>query len=367
MRAMEVRLARPQTGEEEIAAIRTVLESGVLTNGPKTPEFERALADMHEATHGIALANGTVALAAMLIANGIQPGDEVIVPSMTFIATATSVLHVGATPVFADILPDTFDLDPSDVGARVTPRTRAIVAVHYAGQPADLPALAKIADDNGLILLEDAAQAHGARLDGRPVGAWGTAMFSFTPTKNVTTGEGAIVLTRDDQIAERIRLLRNHGMVSPYRSDTVGYNWRITEMQAAMGIVQLGKLPAILARKRRNAAWLTDRLRQIPGVTPPAVRTGAEHTYMLYTVLLAEQTDRDAVLAYLLAHQVEAKIYYPPAHTMPIFAGHATDLPVTTRIAARMLSLPVHAGLSTDELGRVVDVLADAVGRHTGS
>jgi perosamine synthetase len=363
---MKIRLAKPQTGEEEVEAIREVLASGFLTGGPKTAEFERVFAELHETEHAVALANGTVALAAMLLAYDIGPGDEVIVPSMTFVSSATSVQHVGATPVFAEIRPDTFDLDPADVAARITPRTKAIMAVHYAGQPADLPALAKVATEHGVLLLEDAAQAHGARLHGRPTGAWGAAgMFSFTPTKNITTGEGGLVTTSDAAVADRIRLLRNHGMTAPYHHDVVGYNWRLTEMQAAMGVVQLGRLPGILERKRRNAGWLADRLAAVPGVTPPAVRDGAEHPYMIYTVLLDDGIDRDGVLADLLAEGIEAKVYFPPVHRQPIFAGLEVELPRTEAIAPRMLSLPFHAGLADDELELIADRLAVAVAKHS--
>jgi perosamine synthetase len=208
-----IRLASPVTGEEEVDAVREVLASGILTNGPATRRFEDAMAERHGTAFAVAVANGTVGLAAMYLAAGIGPGDEVIVPSLTFIGTATAVSHVGATPVFADILPDTFTLDPADVARRITDRTRAIVPVHYAGQAADLEPLRQLADDAGIALLEDAAQAHGATYRDRPVGSWGqSAMFSFTPTKNITTGEGAVITTDDEEIARQLRLLRNHGM-----------------------------------------------------------------------------------------------------------------------------------------------------------
>lgn len=368
-------LCRPTVGPEEAAAIARVLTTGVYTNGPETAAFEREFARLHEVEHAVAVANGTVGLAAMLLAHDIGPGDEVIVPSLTFFSTATSVLHVGATPVFADILPGTYDLDPDDVAARLTPRTRAIMPVHYGGQPADLPRLTAVAERAGVLLLEDAAQAHGARLHGRPAGSWGAAaMFSFTPTKNITTGEGGIVVTPNAAVADRLRLLRNHGMTGPYHHEIVGYNWRLTEFQAAMGVVQLGRLPGILDRKRANAAWLGQRLAEVPGVTPPGVRSGAEHVYMLYTVTLDPAIDRDAVLTDLRASGVEAKLYFPPAHRQPPFAIRAGDdgrlgdgpaeLPVTDDLAGRILSLPFHAGLTTAELDFMVDQLAATVTRN---
>lgn len=370
-RRPRIRLAEPESnvGAAELDAIRTVLASGALTNGPATAEFERRFAEIHQAEHAIAVANGTIGLAAMLIAYDIGPGDEVIVPSMTFVSTATSVLHVGAKPVFADILPDTFDLDPVDVERKISQRTKAILAVHYGGQPADLPALAKVATDHGVLLLEDAAQAHGARLHGRHAGTWGAAgMFSFTPTKNITTGEGGMVTTSDADVATRIRLLRNHGMTAAYHHALVGYNWRLTDIQAAIGTVQLGRLPGILERKRGNAERLGARLRGLAGVTPPAVRDGAEHPYMLYTTLLDDGIDRDAVLADLTGQGIEVKHYFPPVHQQPIFAettrAEAVVLPVTERVSRRMLSLPFHPGLGDAELTEIADRLGAAVERH---
>jgi len=355
-----IRLARPVMGEEEVQAIREVLASGILTNGPRTAEFEQAFARRHQTAYGVAFANGTVALAAMYLTCGIGPGDEVVVPSLTFISSATSVLHVGATPVFAEILPGTFDLDPADVRARITRRTKAILAVHYGGQPADMDSLREVAAEAGVALLEDAAEAHGARLHGRPVGGLGTAaMFSFTPTKNITTGEGGMVTTNDAALADAMRLLRNHGQGALYRHDTLGYNWRLTEMQAAMGIAQLERLDGILARKRANAQWMAHRLADVEGVHPPVVRAGAEHGYMLYTVTL--DVDRDAVLASMLAAGIEARVYFPPVHRQPVFQDVGAQLPVTDAVAGRILSIPFHSALTEEELELVAVTLETAV------
>ena len=355
-----VRLARPVVSEEEVQAIREVLHSGVLTNGPRTAEFEQAFARRHQTAYAVAFANGTVALAAMYLACGIGPGDEVIVPSLTFISSATSVLHVGATPVFAEILPGTFDLDPDDVRSRTTARTKAVLVVHYGGQPAAMTELCAVASEAGVLLLEDAAEAHGAGYHGRPVGGLGAAaMFSFTPTKNITTGEGGMVTTDDADLANSMRLLRNHGQGALYCHVALGYNWRITEMQAAMGIVQLGRLDGIVARKRANARWMAERLAGVEGVTTPVVRPGAEHVYMLYTVTL--DVDRDAVLQTMLAAGVEARFYFPPVHRQPIFHHLDVDLPVTDRIASRMLSIPFHSALTPEELELVAAALEAAV------
>jgi len=355
--ARGIRLARPDVGDDELAAIAEVFRSGILTDGPATESFEIAFAAMHDVDHAVAFASGTVALAAIYLGLDIGPGDEVIVPSMTFISTATSVLHVGATPVFADIEPDTFNLDPADVARRITPATRAIVAVHYGGQAADLDGLRAVADDAGVPLIEDAAEAHGATYRGRPVGGFGrAAMFSFTPTKNITTGEGGMVTTDDGALAERLRLLRNHGQPSPGHHELVGYNWRITEMQAAMGSAQLTKLAGILERKAAHAQRLTELLAPVPGITTPAVRPECGHVFMLYTLLVDEGRDqlRDA----LAEHRIETRVYFPPAHRQPIFAPAATDLPVTEEVAGHMLSVPVHAQLPTSDIEAVAAAIA---------
>jgi perosamine synthetase len=363
---MRIKLARPHVGDEELEAIRRVLVSGVLTNGPATREFEAAFRQRHQVEHAIAFANGTVALAAMYLGLDIGPGDEVIVPSMTFISSATSVLHVGATPVFADVLPDTFNLDPEDVRRRLTPRTRAILAVHYGGQPADMAELSDIALDAGVVMLEDAAEAHGASYRGQPVGGLGkAAMFSFTPTKNITTGEGGIVTTNDGDLAARLRLLRNHGQTSLYQHAVLGFNWRMTEMQAAMGVVQVGRLDDIIRRKRKNATTFGDRLRQIRGVTPPAAQRDREHVYMLFTTLL--DNGRDEVRDAMLRAGVEVRLYFPPAHRQPIFAGRRVDLPVTEDLSRRMLSLPFHTRLTDPQFEDIATTLEKAlagVGAH---
>jgi perosamine synthetase len=351
-----IRLAKPDIGEEEIEAVRAVLTSGTLTGGGQNAAFEREFADRHFAAHGVTFASGTAALTAMLLAEGIGPGDEVIVPSMTFVSTASSVCHVGATPVFADIDLRSFNLDPAEIARLVTSKTRAVMTVHYAGQPGELDQLVKTCADYGLLLLEDAAQAAGADFRGIPVGTFGkSAMFSFTPTKNMTTGEGGIVLTGDADTADRLRLLRNHGQSRPYEHVLLGYNWRLTEMQAAIGRVQLRKLDAILARKRANADWMSRRLEDIPGIAPPYQLPHASSPHMLYTCLVDK--DRDAVLDHLLQSGIEARIYFPPAHLQPIFTQHRQLLPVTEAVSAKMFSIPMHSRLTLDELSQIANAI----------
>jgi perosamine synthetase len=355
-----IKLAKPDVGEEEIAAIREVFASGILTGGPQNAAFEREFAARHGAAHAVSFANGTVALAAMLLTAGVGPGDEVIVPSMTFISTATSVRHVGATPVFADVDPRTFNLDPDEIPRLVRRRTRAVMTVHYAGQPGELDRLLDVCSRYGLPLLEDAAQAVGAEYRGVPVGTFGrSAMFSFTPTKNITTGEGGIVLTASPSTADQLRLLRNHGQRRPYEHELIGYNWRLTEMQAAMGRVQLRKLDAILGRKRANARWMTSKLEHVPGITLPYQLPQATSTYMLYTCLV--DRDRDAVLERLLQRGIEARVYFPPVHLQPVFLRSGQNLPVTEAVARRMISIPMHAQLTQDELSEIADAVEDAV------
>lgn len=360
-RMQAIGLASPDVGEAEIEAIRSAVLSGVLTNGPHTVAFEDIFAHRHAVSHAVAFANGTVSLAGIYLALGIGPGDEVIVPSMTFISTATSVLHVGAKPIFAEVDSDTFNLDPTDVKARLTDRTRAIVAVHYGGQPADMAELSAIAKAGGVDLIEDAAQAHGAAYHGRPVGGLGrAAMFSFTPTKNITTGEGGIVTTNDDDLARQLRLLRNHGQTLNYHSEVLGYNWRITEMQAAMGVIQVGKLDAILERKHANDAYLRSQLSSSDDVQLPTAREDRTHPYMLFTLKFREDI-RDFVMASLIESGIEARLYFPPAHLQPVFINGHVSLPTTERLAREMISIPFHSRLDISDLDAIVLAIKRAI------
>jgi len=359
---MKFRLAAPQAGEKELDRIRQVFASGVLTGGPVTAEFEAAFAARHGVEHAVAFANGTVALAAMFLALGIGQGDEVIVPSLSFISSATSVLHVGATPVFAEVRPDTFNIDPEDVVRRITKKTRAILAVHYGGQPADMDELNELGATSDIVILEDAAEAHGASYHGRPAGSLATAaMFSFTPTKNITTGEGGIVTTGDGALARQLRLLRNHGQTDLYHHDILGFNWRITEMQAAMGVVQLERLDDILAVKRRNATKMEHRLRSIPGITPPLALEDRTHVYMLYTTTLDSGIDRDLIIDRLARLGVQGRLYFPAIHRQPVFRSSCVNLPVTEELCDRILSLPFHSLLGASDLDEIADAVEQAI------
>lgn len=347
--------AKPIIGDEERDAVDRVLLSGMVAQGPEVAAFEQEFSEHFvQGRPVVAVNSGTSGLHLGLLASGIGPGDEVIVPSFTFAATGNSVALTGATPVFVDIEPETFTLDPEAVATAITPKTKGILPVHLYGHPARMHELARIAAEWGVALYEDAAQAHGAALDGRPVGTFGDwAMFSLYPTKNMTSGEGGMVSTVDEALARRIRLLRNQGMERQYENEVIGFNARMTDIHAAIGRVQLTKVDGWTARRRSNAAFLDASLR---GVVIPPVAEGAEHVYHQYTVRVPE--DRDGfVRALKEEHSVGSGIYYPiPNHRLPSLAPYAPglDLPETERAAAEVVSLPVHPSLSQDDLERIV-------------
>ncbi len=348
-------------GPEETAAVHRVLESGRLVQGAEVAAFEDEFSALVGGATCVAVNSGTSALHLALLALGIGPGDEVIVPSFTFAATANAVVMAGATPVFADIARTDFCLDPAAVEAAITPRTAAVVPVHLYGHMADMSALTEIADRHGLLVLEDAAQAHGARDAGRPAGAWGqAAAFSFYATKNMTTGEGGMVTCRDEAVARRVRLLRNQGMERRYENEIAGLNNRMTDLAAAIGRVQLRHLPAWNDRRREIAARYDAEL---TGVATPQRRPGTTHVFHQYTVRVPQ---RDTVLASLDEAGIDAAVYYPtPTHRLPAYAS-GLHLRETDRAAAEVVSLPIHPRLSDDEVGRVVDAVNAAVGGGHG-
>ena len=329
-------------------------------NGPETEGFEREFAAYHGAGDAVAFASGTVALIAMFRALGIGAGDEVVVPSLTFVSSATSVVFAGAKPVFADVDPDTFNLDPADVAGRLGPRAKAILAVHYGGQPADLAELTALSEAAGVHLLEDAAEAHGACYRGRHVGTWGLAgVFSFTPTKNITTGEGGMVTTDDLDLAQRLRLIRNHGQTPPTNtpsSDATGVSPKCKQPWAAAR--SPNSTPSWPARRSWQTSLTSDWL-AVDGVRPPFVRSDRDHVHMLYTVKL--DGARDVVMESLRRRGIETRVYFPPVHRQPIFAGTASNLPVTDDLFGRILSLPIHSKLTLSEVGEVAEAVADAV------
>lgn len=346
--------AKPLIGAEERAAVDRVLQSGMLAQGPEVAAFENEFSAIVAGRHCIAVNSGTSGLHMALVAVGIKQGDEVIVPSFTFAATANAVALTGATPVFVDIDPLTFNIDPAAIEAAITPRTRAIQPVHLYGQPAAMKEIMAIAARHNLLVVEDAAQAHMASLDGTPAGAFGiTGVFSFYPTKNMTSGEGGMISTASDEVARQSRLLRNQGMERRYENEIVGFNTRMTDIHAAIGRVQLTKLAGWTAQRRNNAKFLDDNLK---GVVTPYVAPGALHVYHQYTIRILGH-DRDAFAAEMTKRGVGNGVYYPiPVHRLPSF-GLTFDLPETTRAGREVLSIPVHPALSQEDLETVVSVI----------
>jgi dTDP-4-amino-4,6-dideoxygalactose transaminase len=347
--------AKPIIGDEEREAVDRVLRSGMVAQGPEVAAFEQEFsAHFVPGRPSVAVNSGTAGLHLGLLAAGVGPGDEVIVPSFTFAATGNSVALTGATPVFVDIEPDTFSLDPEAVAAAITSNTKGILPVHLYGHPARMRELEALAAERGVALYEDAAQAHGASLDGRPVGSFGEfAMFSLYPTKNMTSGEGGMVTTATDELARQVKLLRNQGMERQYENEVIGFNARMTDLHAAIGRVQLTKVDAWTKTRQENAAFLDANLR---GVVVPPVADGAVHVYHQDTIRVPE--DRDGFVAALKnEHNVGAGVYYPiPNHRLPSLAHFAPglDLPETERAAREVASLPVHPSLSRDDLERIV-------------
>jgi perosamine synthetase len=346
--------AKPEIGRHERKAVDRVMRSGMLAQGPEVAAFEKEFSAHVAGRESIALNSGTSALHMAFLAAGIGPGDEVIVPSFSFAATANSVALTGATPVFVDIEIDHFNVDPAAIEAAITPRTKAIMPVHLYGHPADLRAISAIAEKHNLLLFEDAAQAHLASVDGVPVGAWGiAASFSFYPTKNMTSGEGGMVTTPSAEVARAIRVLRNQGMERRYENEVVGFNTRMTDIHAAIGRVQLTKLPAWTAKRQQNAAFLSENIR---GVVVPPVAEGAQHVFHQYTIRVVDH-DRDAFAAELTKRGVGSGVYYPtPIHRLPSFA-QTLDLPTTELVATQVLSLPVYPSLTKRELTAIVEAV----------
>ena len=348
--------AKPIIGQEERAAVDRVLASGMVAQGPEVAafeaEFSQALAGGREV---VAVNSGTSGQHLGMLALGLVPGDEVIVPSFTFAATANTVAVCGATPVFVDVDPQTFTLDPEAVEAAVTERTVGIQPVHLYGHPAPMDRLLAIAEQHGLWVFEDAAQAHGATWQGAQVGTFGQGgMFSLYPTKNMTSGEGGMVSCATPEIARQVRLLRNQGMEAQYANEIAGFNNRMTDIHAAIGRVQLGKLAGWTATRQENAAFFDANLQ---GVATPVVREAATHVYHQYTIRIdgASAAERDAFAAALREeHRVGCGVYYPtPVHRLETFRTEV-DLPVTERLAAEVLSLPVHPSLSDMDRERIV-------------
>ncbi len=364
---MKVPISKPLLGESEIQAAVEVLQSGQLIMAERVRAFERQLAAYQGVQHAVATSNGTTALIAALLAHEIGPGDEVVLPAFTFFATASAVVSVGARVAFADIDPQTYTLCPDSVERAISPKTRAVIAVHLYGQLAAMPRITELCAQRGLALIEDAAQAQGASLvdTAQPskAGSWGSACLSFHPSKNMTTMEGGAVLTNDASIAERLRRIRNQGRDELGQHLMLGSNYRMTELSAAIGLEQLKRLPEFEQRRIRNAQYLNEHL---VGVETPFVRSGYHHVYQQYTIRC---TARDRLQQALREAGVDARVYYAqPLHRQPALSAHCHTpftLTETDRACQELLSLPVHPSMTEADLELVADTVRRSVSRHT--
>jgi perosamine synthetase len=353
----------PKIGEEEAQAVLEVIRKGPLTNalgaGPKVLEFEKNYAKFAGVKHAVAVNTGTAALHAALSAVGVKQGDEVILPSFTFVATAEAIVLAGAKPVFADIDAATYDISPSAVEQAVTKKTKAILPVDLYGFSADMKPLREIATKHDLGLVEDAAQAHGATYDGKPAGTFAdAACWSLYASKNMTTGEGGVVTTDNDQIAETLRMIRTHGEKAKYASLMLGNNYRMSEIQAAIGIVQLQKLPSFVAKRRQNAEQLTKVLEKSSRLILPYETKDRQHSWYLYTARLNDgtETERNKLLEELKKKEIGAEAYYVnPVHQMPFYRENfgSAKLPETEKASKQVFSLPIHPSATEEQIGYI--------------
>ncbi|HID27345.1 MAG TPA: DegT/DnrJ/EryC1/StrS family aminotransferase [Methanosarcinales archaeon] len=348
-------IAQPIINKEEINAVTEVLKSCLIAQGPKVEEFEHAFAEYIGTEYAIAVSSGTSALHISLLANGIKKGDEVITTPFSFISTANSILFTGATPVFVDICEDTFNLNPECILEKITPKTKAILPVHLYGQSADMSAIMEIAEDHKLSVIEDACQAHGATYKNKKVGSFGTGCFSFYPTKNIATGEGGMITTNDQEINKSARMIRNHGSKERYLHEILGFNFRMTDIEAAIGIVQLKKLDTFNKIRQDNAKYLTYRLKDINGIIIPVIKNNTNHVFHQYTIRVTEEfgISRDQLVKILNQNGIGTGVYYQiPIHKQPFYQklGYKDSLPVSEKVAKQVISLPIHPNIKKEDL-----------------
>ena len=359
----------PEIGEEEIEAVVKVMRNGPLTNalgaGPVVTKFEENYAKFAGVKHAVAVNSGTAALHSAIVAAGVKPGDEVILPSFTFVATAEAVVMAGGKPVFTDIDPETYNISPVEIEKNVTKQTRAIVPVDLYGFSAETKPIKEIAMEHGLVVVEDAAQAHGATYKGKPAGVFSdAACWSLYASKNITTGEGGVVTTDSDEVTETLRLIRTHGEKAKYASLMLGYNYRMSEIQAALGIVQLKKLPSFVAKRRANAQRLTELLAKTGRLQLPKETKGRQHSWYLYTVRLKDGklSERDKILEELKKKGIDAEVYYAhPVHLMPYYRENFGErkLPETEKAAQQVFSLPIHPSVTDKQVDYIGETLID--------
>jgi len=349
----------PQIGEEEIKAVVKVMKSGVLTHGlgagPTVTKFEKKFARFVKAKHAIAVNTGTSALHLTITGTGIKHGHEVILPSFTFVATAEVIAMAGAKPVFVDINPETYNISPEKIEEAITKKTKAIMTVDLYGLPADMQPIREIADKHALTIVEDSCQAHGASYKEKPPGAFAdAACWSFYASKNMTTGEGGMITTNDDELAEKMRFMRSHGEKDKYQSLILGHNYHMPEIQAAIGCIQLKKLPKFSAKRRENAKNLSAKLRKAESLRLPKEPRGYKHSWYLYTVRLkdAKRKKRDKTVETLRQKGIGAQVYYTnPIHVMPYYRKFGKHrLQETEKAARQVFSLPVHPGVTAKQI-----------------
>jgi dTDP-4-amino-4,6-dideoxygalactose transaminase len=360
--------------DDENQVAKVIRQGMFWATGPNIEKFESVVANQVGKKHAVAFNSGTSALHAMLLAYGVQSGDEVIVPSFTFIATANSVLFVGAKPVFADVETETCGLDPEDVQKKISSRTKAIMPIHYGGLPCHIKELTEIAEDHKLLLIEDAAEALGAKVDGKPAGSFGdAAMLSFCGNKVITTGEGGMIVTDEHDVYEKLKLVRSHGraetenyFTSTRKMDYVklGYNWRMSNIIAAVGISQMRKLDKAISMRRKNAAYLSQRLSNIDGLKVPNPPPGYFHVYQMYTIEVnGERNRRDDIKNHLADKGIMTKVYFFPVHLTQFyresFGFQTGELPATEELSERVLTLPMYASMTVDEMNYVISSIRE--------
>lgn len=367
-----VPLALPDLDESDVQAVVEVLRSGRLALGPRAEEFERLICEYVGVKHAVSVSSGTAALHLIVRALGIGPGDEVLVPSFTFAASVNVILYEGAAPVFVDVDPETYCIDPHDLERKITPRTKAVMAVDVFGHPAEWDDVLKIAERHGLKVIDDSCEALGAEYKGKKVGRFGdAAAFAFYPNKQITTGEGGIVVTSDEEIARLCRSMRNQGrgeMGAWLEHERLGFNYRLDEMSAALGVSQFRRLESFLAKREQVAGWYTERLAGRHWVRPPVVKPYVRMSWFVYVVTLAEGVDRDGVVRALEEEGIPCRGYFSPIHLQPYVRERCGtregELPITESVARRTIALPFHNNLRLDEVEFVVDALERAVARN---
>ncbi|BDZ66866.1 DegT/DnrJ/EryC1/StrS family aminotransferase [Methanobacterium ferruginis] len=350
-------IAKPLIGKEEIEEVEKVLKSGFIAQGPKVAEFEEAFASYVGTEHAIAVSSGTTALHLALLAAGVGAGDEVITTPFSFAATGNCALYVGARPVFVDIDPKTYNINPELIKGAITEKTKAILPVHLYGQPAQMDSINTIAEEHDLVVIEDAAQAHGAMFQDKKVGSLGDmGCFSFYPTKNMTTSEGGMITTNNPEMADKARILRAHGEKERYQHEILGYNFRMTDIAASIGLVQLKKLDGFNQKRIENAEYLTEHIKVLNGIKPPYVSPEVRHVFHQYTIRVEDGKRKD-IMEYLNQEGIGTGIHYPiPIYKQKLYQdlGYHDKCPETEKAASEVLSLPVHPALSIEELEKIV-------------